>query len=136
MHSHQVKKRKPKVIYYAAPAKSRASYFLASFFLTLTVALLAVGLVIADRNSQRLGWGQDVEVFAVTNSGNQISFTFMGNAFTCKPVNTDAVQTVLNKIRPAVISFEPEPLQFVEIVGNRLAALEQKLLLYCNFIPK
>lgn len=136
MHRDQVKKRKPKVIYYAAPAKSRASYFFASFFLTLAVALLAVGLVVADRNSQRLGWGQDVEVFAVTNSGSQIGVTVMGNTFTCKTIDTDAVRIVLSKIRLIEISFEPEPLQFAEIVGKRLALFEQELLSYCNIIPK
>lgn len=140
MRSKSTKKRKPKVIYYPAPAKGRASYFFTSFFLTIAVVLCGIGLLVADRNSQRLGWGRDIEVFSVTDTGKdkgkQIDVTVMGNNFTIDTAYLNDAQAVLKKAGLVQQYIEPVPLQFAEIAATKLCILEQEILKNCDFLPK
>lgn len=124
------KKRKPKVVYYPAPSKSRAAYFFASFFLTLTVVASAVGFAFADSNSQRLGWGRDIEVFAVIDSGSDVGFSVMGSSFTVSTADIDSAKAFAEKLIQSRVYLLPEPVQFAEIAGNKLYTLEIHLLSY------
>jgi hypothetical protein len=136
MRSKSTKKRKARVIYYTAPAKSRASYFFASFFLTLAVSFSAIGFAVAGRNSQRLGWGQDAEVFAVISNGTQVGFTFMDSSYTIDTVYTDYAKDVIGKVKTAYVYLEPEPLRLAEIIRERIYSLEQDFLSHCEFTAK
>jgi hypothetical protein len=128
------KKTKHGTIYYPAPHKRRVSYFFASFFLTLAVLGLAVGIAIADKNSRRLGWNETSEVFAVSSTGKQVDMTMMGKNFT---IDTYSATDFFIKLRQVAITFEPEPLQFIEIGFARLEPGAEQFMSYCErFLPQ
>ncbi len=123
------KKKKHNVIYYKAPDKRRASYFLAAFFITLAVAGFVIGIAVADNNSLRLGWNESSDVFAVMNSGKQLDVTMMGKTF---KISTDSASSFFIKVRQVTISIEPEPLRFIEIAQARMLPLENQLMSCCK----
>jgi hypothetical protein len=127
MPKNIIKKRKHGIIYYPAPRKRSASYFLAAFFLTLAAIGLIVGIAIADRNSRRLGWDEPSEVFAVSSAGKQIDVTMMGKNFTIETYSTTGFFV---KLRQVAITFEPQPMQFIEIAWARLESEADRLMSY------
>jgi hypothetical protein len=133
MRSEKIKKKKRKIKYYEAPAKSRASYFFTAFFLTFALIVFAIGFFIADRNSQRLGWGQDSQVFAVTNSGNNIGVTVMGNDYTIDTGCLNGAKAALGKAGQVEAYLEPEPVRLAEIALRQLHSYEEELLSRLNF---
>lgn len=133
MPKKNIKKTKHGVIYYSAPRKRKASYFFAAFFMTLAVAGFATGLAVADKNSRRLGWNEPSEVFAVTNSGQDVDVTMIGENFA---IDTSSVSDFFIKVQEATIYIEPEPLRFIEIAGAQINPLENQLMSYCmRFLP-
>lgn len=122
------RKIKSRVKYYKAPQKSRAACFFTSFFLTLAVCICAAGFLVADVNSQRIGWGKDIEVFAFDDSGGKIDFTVMGNDYTLNQRVVGGVREALRRLRLARLCVEPSPVQFAGMAGLRLGALEGEVL--------
>lgn len=120
MHS-KAEKRKVKK-YSTAPPKSSVSYFLTSFILTLVLCFSAAGFVIANRNSQKMGWGNNIQVFSVISGTEQVGFTFMDNSYTVDSAiirdTKNTVDNVLNKVRVGYGFLEPEPLQLARIIYN------------------
>jgi hypothetical protein len=121
-------RRKPRVKVYPAPRKSAASYFFASFFLTLTVALCGAGFLIAYDHSVSVGSGRSVTAFAVSQKGGLIDFTVAGNSFFVNTVSFDEAQIVFKKIRMVGTGFEPAPVGLAKLVTARFDVFEEKLL--------
>jgi hypothetical protein len=127
------KKKKPKIIYYPAPQKSRAALFFTSFFVTLAMAAAAIGFAFVDANSQRLGWGHDIEVFDIVESGSDVGFSVMGKNFTVKTSDINSAKAFINRLVQSRTYLMPEPFQFAEIAAKKLYNLEYQLIYYSNF---
>jgi hypothetical protein len=113
---------------YPAPPKNPASYFFASFFLTLTAALCGAGLFVAYDHSVHVGSGRSVAVFALSQSGGRFDVTLAGNSFFIDTASLNKAQAALEKLRKAGSSLKPAPLQLAEFASARLDLLEEKLL--------
>lgn len=131
------KKRKNHIKYYSAPLRSRTSYFFTSFFLTLAVLGAVISFAVADGNSRRLGFNEASEVFAVSNTDNNVDVTLLGNNFTIYKSQINSFDSVLGKINQMYISFEPEPVQLLEMTAAKLKPQAEKLIGYCQkYLPE
>lgn len=122
------RKRKNHIKYYSAPERSRASYFFTSFFLTLSVLAALISFAVADGNSRRLGFNQSSEVFAVSDSKNDVGVTLLGKNFEIDKNGINSFGSVLVKVKQAYISFEPEPVQLIETTFAKLEPEAEKLI--------
>lgn len=118
MSSKAEKKRAKR--YLPAPPKSSSSYFFTSFILTLALCLSAVGFIVVDKNSQKMGWGHDLQVFSVISGSDKVGFTFMDNDFFVDAERFYDVKNtfdeVFSKAKTCYNSIEPEPVYFSRVI--------------------
>lgn len=131
------KKRKNHIKYYPAPERSRASYFFTSFFLTLAVLGAVISFAVADGNSRKLGWNQDSEVFAVSNSKNDVGITLLGRNFVFKKLGINSFDADFEKGKQIYTDLEPEPVKLLQMTVSKLENEAEKLIGGCQkYLPE
>lgn len=108
--------------YVPAPPRSPAAYFWTSFILTLAFCLSAAGFIIVDKNSQKMGWGHDMQVFTVVTGGERLGFTFMDKTFAVDTAYVldakNKAENVLGRVKAGCSILEPGPLRLARIIDN------------------
>ncbi|HEX2937651.1 MAG TPA: hypothetical protein VHO66_01880 [Ruminiclostridium sp.] len=132
MSKKHVRRKKSKIKFYEAPAKSRASYFFASFFITLSLLLTGLGLIVVNINSKQLGFGEDLQVFSVSCDEKQYDVSVIGSSFSVDKFYVDSAADYINRSYLTKLQNEPEPFCFFDNVLERIVSAEYELLSeYC-----
>lgn len=94
--------------YLTAPPKSRFSYFLVSFVLSLALLGSLASVLVVDKNSRMVGWSEQRVELAFSNTAKSLEITVAGHSLAVdkKPVYLigsflGKLQTVYNYAKPA-----------------------------------